>query len=83
MEIKTTMVKFNVPVRQMMKKTENAILFELDGDKVWIPNKKISVKPSENSNFNEVVMPRWVFLKTNLPLYFKAEEFDHITSVVY
>lgn len=83
MELKTTMVRFNVPKKQMMKSTDNAILFELGDDRVWIPRKKCIIKPSDNENFNEVIMPRWVFLKTNLPLYFKAEEFDHVTDVVY
>lgn len=81
MELKTTLVKFNVPKRQMTKQTDNAILFDLGDDKVWIPQKKLIVKTSDNENFNEVTMPRWVFLKTNLPLYFKTEEFDHIVTL--
>jgi hypothetical protein len=81
MELKTTMVRFNVPKKQMLKRTDNAILFDIEGDKTWIPNKKILVKPSDNENFNEITMPRWVYLKTNLPLYFKAEEFEHITEI--
>ena len=80
MEIKTTMVRFNVPKKQMMKRTNSAILFDINGDKVWIPNKKVVVKPSDNENFNEITMQRWMYLKTNLPLYFKAEEFEHVTE---
>lgn len=81
MELKTTMVRFNVPKKQMEKETENAVLFNIGGDKVWIPKKKMFIKP-DNDNFNEVIMPRWVFLKTNLPLYFKTEEFDHTTNLI-
>lgn len=83
MEIKITLVKFNVPKRQMTKRTDNAILFELGDDKVWIPLKKIIIKPSDDDNFNEVILPRWIFLKTNLPLYFKAEEFNHKSEINY
>ena len=81
MELKTTLVKFKVPKTQMMKRTDNAILIDLGSDKVWIPWKKLNVQPSEDETFNEVTMPRWVFIKTNLPLYFQATEFDHITEV--
>ena len=81
MELKTTMVRFNVPKKQMLKSTENATLFDLGDDKIWIPHKKMIVNNDANGNFNEVVMPRWVFLKTNLPLYFKPEEFNHVLEV--
>lgn len=81
MELKTTMVRFNVPKRQMLKSTENATLFDLGDDKIWIPHKKMIVNTDSDSNFNEVVMPRWVFLKTNLPLYFKQEEFNHTLEI--
>lgn len=81
MELKTTLVKFNVAKRQMIRRTDNALMFDLGDDRVWIPHKKMIVKDSDNENFNQVIMPRWVFLKTNLPLYFKAEEFDHIVEV--
>lgn len=81
MELKTTMVRFNVPKKQMLKRTDNAILFDLGDDKVWMPHKKCIIKPSEDGIFNEVIMPRWVFLKTTLPLHFKPEEFEHVTEI--
>lgn len=81
MELKTTMVRFNVPKKRMLKSTEHATLFDLGDDKIWIPHKKMIVNNDSNSNFNEVVMPRWVFLKTNLPLHFKPEEFNHVLEV--
>lgn len=82
MELKTTMVRFDVPKKQMMKRTDNAVLFDLGkSDKVWIPNKKCIIKSTDDENFNEVIMPKWVFLKTNLPLYFKPQEFDHVTEI--
>lgn len=81
MELKTTLVKLKVPKSQMTKSTDNAFLIDLGNDKVWIPKRKMNVKPSEDEEFNEVTMPRWVFIKTNLPLYFEAKEFDHVTEV--
>lgn len=82
MEIKTTMVKFYVAKKQMAKSTDDAFLFDLGNDKVWVPRKKVIVR-NEDENINEVIMPRWVFFKTILPLYFKVEEFIHTTEVNY
>jgi hypothetical protein len=81
MELKTTLVKLKIPKSQMLKSTDNAFLIDLKDDKVWIPKKKMNVIPLDNEDFNEVTMPRWVFIKTNLPLYFEATEFDHVTEV--
>lgn len=81
MELKTTMVRFYVPKKQMLKSTESAMLFDLEDDKIWIPHKKMIVKNDADSNFNEVIMPRWVFLKTNLPLHFKQDEFIHTLEI--
>lgn len=77
MEIKTTLVRFTVAKKQIEKKSENALCFEIGNEKVWIPFKKLNVYPTENENFVQIVMPRWVFIKTNLPSYFNPEEFDY------
>ena len=77
MEIKTTLVRFIVARKQIEKETVNALCFEIGTEKIWIPFKKLNVYPTDDDNFLEIVMPRWVFLKTNLPLYFKPEEFDY------
>ena len=80
MEIKTTLVRFTVSRKQVEKRTENAICFDINNDRVWIPFKKVNVYPTDSEDFLEIVMPRWVFVKTNLPLYFKADEFDHVSE---
>lgn len=81
MELKTTLVRFSVPNRQIEKKTEHAVCFDLiGGDKVWIPLKKVNIKPSDNENFSTIEMPKWVFLKTNLPMHFDPENFDYVTE---
>ena len=69
MEIATTMVKFLYPKKAMEKKTERAQLFlsrEAEGFiKVWVPLKKLHI--TENGDCNEVIMPKWVFFKSELP----------------
>ena len=78
MEIRTTLVRFTVARKQIEKRSDNALRFEVGDDSVWIPFKKLNVYPTEDENFFQIVMPRWVFVKTILPLYFKVEEFDHV-----
>lgn len=80
MEIRTTLVRFTVAKKQIEKKSENALCFEIGNERVWIPFKKLNVYPTDDENFFQIVMPRWVFVKTNLPMYFKPEEFDHVTE---
>lgn len=81
MEIRTTIVRFNISKKQVQKQTDNAVCFDLAKDcKVWIPLKKMNLKPTDNENFLTVEMPRWVFLKTDLPMYFEPESFDYVTE---
>lgn len=83
MELKIAMVKFFAPKNLMTKKTDSAILFDLGKDKAWIPFTKLQIKPCDDELFNEVIMPRWIFLKTNLPLHFKTEEFEYVANVEF
>lgn len=86
MEITTTMVRFRYFKEAMEKKTSKAQLF-LCGDranpvKVWVPLSKCEIKEDEeDSNYNVVVMPKWLFLKGDLPYYTDPEEFV-VTSEV-
>lgn len=75
-----TMVRFLVSHRQIEKRTENAVCFDTGNEKVWIPLKKVNINKSEKPDFYEIVMPRWVFVKTNLPAYYPVEEFDFVTN---
>ena len=78
MEITTTMVRFPFYKGAMEKKTEKAQLFlcgETDAPvKIWVPLNKMEVKPLDDE-FNEVIMPKWIYMKGELPLYTNAEEF--------
>lgn len=86
MEISTTMVRFSYFKEAMEKKTEKAQLF-LCGDrrnpeKVWIPLNKLEIKDDEERpGYNEVVMPKWLFMKSCLPFYTDPEEFIVTTEV--
>lgn len=86
MEISTTMVKFFFFKEDMKKKTEKAQLF-LCGDKkkpvkVWVPLKKLEVRENEERpEYNVVVMPKWVWGKTELPFYTDPVEFIVKTEV--
>ncbi len=86
MEITTTMVRFRYPKDAMKKRTDKAQLF-LCGNrqnpvKVWVPLNKLEVTPDdEDDRYNEVVMPKWLYLKGDLPFYSEAEEFM-VTSQV-
>lgn len=86
MEISTTMVRFSYFKEAMEKRTDKAQLF-LCGSrknpvKVWVPLNKLEVKDDEErSDMNVVTMPKWLFMKTELPFYADAEEFIVKTEV--
>lgn len=86
MTISTTMVRFSYHKVAMEKKTKKAQLF-LCGDteqpvKVWIPLDKLAVKDDrENPVMNIVTMPKWLFMKTELPFYTDPKEFIVRTEV--
>lgn len=67
MEITTTMVRFRCPKAMMDVKTPKAQMFsfgEQQNQKVWIPENKIIVSPSsESEDLNECVMPKWCMAK--------------------
>lgn len=73
MEITTTMVRFRCPKVMMDVKTPKAQMFsfgEQQNQKVWVPENKIIVSPSSESEYlNECVMPKWLYGKTMLPMY--------------
>lgn len=83
MEIKTTMVRFRFPKKAMEKITDKARLFKCGDDKVWIPLVKLEVKPDPISpeTHNECIVPKWVYMKTDLPFYTDSEEFI-VTTVI-
>lgn len=86
MEITTTMVRFRYFKEAMQKRTEKAQLIlcgsRQNPEKVWVPLSKIEVTDyDEDPNYNMVVMPRWLFQKTVLPLYTDPEEFQITSSV--
>lgn len=86
MEITTTMVRFRCPKAMMDIKTPKAQMFsfgEEQNQKVWVPENKIIVKPSNVSeDLNECVMPKWLYGKTMLPMYMQVdEEFFHTENV--
>lgn len=77
METVTTMVRFRFPKDKMTKRTKKAQLFECgleSSEKIWIPLKKMEVDANLSDTQNIVVMPRWLWMKTNLPLYSEEEE---------
>lgn len=80
MEIKITLVRFTVARKQMEKKSNDAVCFEINNEKIWIPFKKLNIYPTDSEDFFEIVMPRWLFMKTNLPTYFTTKEFDYIAE---
>lgn len=73
MEIRTTMVRFNVLNEQIEKRTDKALLFYFDNDKIWIPLNKLCITTAYNET--EIIMPKWLYMKTNLPLYTIVTEF--------
>lgn len=86
MEITTTMVRFHCPKAMMDVKTPKAQMFsfgEQQNQKVWVPENKIIVSPSsESEDLNECVMPKWLYGKTMLPMYTQVdEEFLHVENV--
>lgn len=86
MEITTTMVRFRCPKAMMDVKTPKAQMFsfgEQQNQKVWVPENKIIVNPSsESEDLNECVMPKWLYGKTMLPMYTQVdEEFLHVENV--
>lgn len=73
MEIRTTMVRFNISNEQIEKQTDKALLFCFDNDKIWIPLNKLCVTTTYDGT--EIIMPKWLYMKTNLPLYTVVSEF--------
>ena len=80
MEIRTTMVRFSVPNKVIEKRTDKAILFCFNDDKIWIPCNKLCLSEAAD-NTTELIMPKWLYMKTNLPLYTTTVEFCHVQSV--
>ena len=80
MEITTTMVRFLFPKCDMVKRTDKAQLLRCKGEqgktKVWLPLSKIEVKDNAlDANLSEITMAKWLFLKTELPMFVKYDEF--------
>ena len=77
MEITTTMVRFRFLKEAMKKRTDKAQLFLLaDNQKVWVPLNKCEIKEDEeDSNYNVVTMPKWLYLKGDLPYFTDPVEF--------
>ncbi|WP_195553173.1 hypothetical protein [Bacteroides eggerthii] len=80
MEITVTMVKFSFDKVAMEKRTEKAQLF-LCGDrlkpiKIWIPLNKMEMKEDgEKPTMNVIMIPKWLFMKTDLPFYTDTKEY--------
>ena len=80
MEITTTMVRFQFPKKDMVKRTDKAQLFRCYNkgakDKIWIPLSKLEMDDSgEEADTVTITMAKWLFLKTQLPLFVEWEEF--------
>ncbi len=71
----------------MEVKTEDAQMFlcpkgEHEDVKIWVPFKKLCIRETKkNPNMNEVVMPKWLFYKTELTLYVSHSEFVVTTEI--
>ena len=80
MEITTTMVRFRFFKEAMEKKTDKAQLFLL-GDKsnptkVWVPLNKCEIKDDEeDADYKVITMPKWLYLKSDLPYFTDPVEF--------
>ena len=81
MEITTTMVRFFFPKGRMEVKSDDAQMFlcpksENEDVKIWVPFKKLCIRENKkNPNMNEVIMPKWLFYKTELTVYVSHSEF--------
>lgn len=77
MEITTTMFRFSVKKTCMTNKSDKAIqICESEADNAlneWVPLKKIDwVEDKSFPEFFDVIMPKWVFMKGNLPKFIKG-----------
>lgn len=85
MEITTTMVRFRFKKDKMEKQTDKAQLFlcgfKDNPTKVWVPLCKCEITEDEDKDYNVVIMPKWLYMKGDLPYYSDAEEFV-VTSEV-
>ncbi len=86
MEITTTMIHFTLPKAAMATSTEKAQLFVFHGEngtsKVWVPLTKFEVR-EKNEMTVEVAMAKWLYMKSDLPIYTQPHEFivtSHITA---
>jgi len=79
------MVRFSFPEERLQKKTTSSQLFlcgEADNsEKVWVPLNKFNQREDlSHPGCREIVMPKWLFLKTSLPYYIKYEEFVAVSD---
>lgn len=80
MEIQTTMMRFRFRSDKMEKSDKAHLLICGDGtERIWIPFTKAEVMPDPQSDaYCIVVMPKWLYMKTNLPFFTPdAEEFTY------
>ena len=78
MEVTTTMVRFTFPKAKMTIKTDKAQLFLCDDGirktRIWMPLSKFETFDYDNK-VCEIVMAKWLFMKSDLPIYVQPEEF--------